>query len=247
MALVFLAAIGVNAAEEGIGDTRVVLEKWVETRQLISRVKSDWDAERETLQQTVKLYEGDLAKLKELIAGVDTSNKQAARERTEQEKLKVELEAASKKAAEVLATLEGRMRELVKRLPPALLDFPGFSEFIKRLPADSSDTKLSVSQRAQTIVAILSEVDKFNGAITVTPEIRRNPSGAEVQVKTLYLGLAQAWFVDQEGTFAGVGTPGASGWEWTSQPELAAKVAKAIAIYENAQPAAFVGLPVKIQ
>lgn len=247
MVLGMATAAGLQGAEDTIGDTRASLEKWVQTRQMISRVQSDWAAERETLQQTIKLYEGDLAKFKELIAGVDTSNNQADKEKKEQDELKAGLEAASSKAKELIAALEGQMRSLVKRLPPALTELPGFTDFIKKLPADSADTKLSISQRTQTLVAILSEVDKFNGSVTVSPEIRKSASGGEVQVKTLYLGLAQAWFVDQEGAFAGVGTPGPGGWTWSSQPELAPKITKAIAIYENAQPAAFVGLPLKIQ
>jgi hypothetical protein len=44
-----------------------------------------------------------------------------------------------------------------------------------------------------------------------------------------------------------VGAPGANGWEWTAQPELAAKVREAIKIYRSEHAPKFVQLPVTIR
>ena len=52
-------------------------------------------------------------------------------------------------------------------------------------------------------------------------ELRKNQSGAEVQAQVIYVGLAQAYFVDPSGEFAGVGSPGEDGWKWSIKPELA--------------------------
>jgi hypothetical protein len=89
-------------------------------------------------------------------------------------------------------------------------------------------------------------VDKFNGVLTVTPELRKRPDGREVQVRTLYLGLAQAWFVSLDTAFAGRGVPGGSGWEWTVASEFAPAVKLAIDIQQNAGIAQYVRLPVKL-
>jgi hypothetical protein len=118
---------------------------------------------------------------------------------------------------------------------------------LKRIPSDSAAAKAGPVERMQNVVGILSEVDKFNGAISVVSEIRRNPAGAEVQVETLYIGLGHAFFVDKTGDYAGVGVPAADGWQWTPRSELAGRIQKTIAIYNNSLPAAFVSLPVAIQ
>jgi hypothetical protein len=96
-------------------------------------------------------------------------------------------------------------------------------------------------------VGLINEVDKFNAAVTVVSQVQKNPAGAEVQVETVYLGLAQAFFVDKAGEYAGVGVPGPDGWQWTPKPELAGRIQKSIAMYKNAAPAAFVSLPVTIR
>jgi hypothetical protein len=99
----------------------------------------------------------------------------------------------------------------------------------------------------QNLVGLINEVDRFNGAISVESEIRSNAAGLEVQVETLYLGLARGYFVGEEGRFAGVTVPTESGWEVTLRPELGPSIRRAIAMYRNQQPAALVGLPFEIQ
>lgn len=245
--MILVLVTSAPAADDWIADTRTAMEKWVETRRMISRVKSDWAAERETLQQTVELFEKDLANFQELIGGVETGSQQVDKERAEQETRKQELVQAGERLQELLALLESKVIVLAKRLPPPLTELPDFGKLVSRIPVDPVATKLPVSARLQTLVAILNEADKFNGAINVVPEIRQVEGGAEVQVKTLYLGLGQAWYVDPSGKYAGTGTPGTAGWDWTASPALAARITKAIAVYENAQPAAFVSLPAKIQ
>ncbi|MCI0536584.1 MAG: hypothetical protein L0Z50_15295, partial [Verrucomicrobiales bacterium] len=59
---VTLLAKADSQAEEAnsLGETRETLTKWVETRQLLSRTKTDWQADKETLEQSIKLFEREL-------------------------------------------------------------------------------------------------------------------------------------------------------------------------------------------
>jgi hypothetical protein len=61
------------------------------------------------------------------------------------------------------------------------------------------------------------------------------------------VGLGAGYFVNDAGDFAGIGSPGANGWEWTPKPEVASQVKEAIRIYRNEHPAALVSLPVTIK
>lgn len=234
-----------ETAPATLTQTRSTLEQWVQTRQLISKTRSDWDADKETLAQTTALYERELKSIAEQMSKVSTNNVQVEKERLTATAQQSELEAAAAKARSLVSGLEKRVQELASSFPPPLAD--KLSGALKRIPADPENTKMSGLERMQNVVAILNEVDKFNAAVTVVSEVQKNSSGAEVQVETLYLGLAQAYFVDKAGEYAGVGTPGATGWQWTPNPALAGKIQKTIAMYKNATPADFVSLPVQIK
>jgi hypothetical protein len=242
----WLAAAG-QAAEvpPSLAETRSTLEQWVQTRQLISKTRSDWDADKETLAQTTALYERELKSIAEQMSKVSTNNAQVEKERLAATATQSELEAAAEQARTLVAGLEKRVQEIAPSFPPPLAE--KLASSLKRIPADPANTKMSGLERMQNVVGILNEVDKFNAAVTVVSEVQKNSSGAEVQVETLYLGLAQAYFVDKAGEYAGLGTPAATGWEWTANNALAGKIQKTIAMYKNATPADFVSLPVQIK
>jgi hypothetical protein len=240
-----LLAAGPAPAATPLDETRETLAKWVQTRQLTGKLRADWQADKETLEQSLKLFERELKTLDEQLGKTDTSSQQAQKERAELAREKEALLAASDKAKELATALEARVKSLARAFPAPLHE--KIEPLLKRIPADPAATKASPAERLQTIVGILNEVDKFNGAVSVVSEIQKNPAGAEVQVKTLYLGLGQAWFVDKAGDYAGIGVPTAEGWQWQPRPELAPRISKAIAVYENTAPAAFVDLPVTLK
>ena len=43
-----------------LSETRSTLEKWVETRQLVSKTRSDWQTDKETIEQTLQLFDREL-------------------------------------------------------------------------------------------------------------------------------------------------------------------------------------------
>jgi hypothetical protein len=96
-------------------------------------------------------------------------------------------------------------------------------------------------------VGVLNELDKFNNAVSLFNEKRKNPKGDEVAVQTVYVGLGAAYFVNEAGDFAGTGTLGAQGWEWTAKPEIAPQVQEVVRIYRNERTARFVTLPAAVR
>ena len=227
-----------------IEEMRATLGKWVEAREAASRSLSDWRTEKDMVEQTVALFEKELAGLDEQLAKADTGTSQVQAERAKLEQEKAELEEASHQVKSVATGLEQRVRVLARAFPPPLLQ--KLEPLMKRLPEDPANTRVSPVERMQNLVGILNEADKFNAAVAVESELQKRPSGEEFQVQTLYLGLGQAYFVDKTGKFAGVGMPSLSGWEWKEWPELAGAIQRCIAIYQNTQPPAFVGLPLTV-
>lgn len=245
MVVLLLSTASALVAEPRLTEARTTLEQWVQTRQLISQTRTDWQADKDLLEQTAALYERELKTLAEQRGRVSTNHTQVEIERAAALKEQAELEGAAAKVRERVVALEQRVSALVPSFPAPLAE--KVQPLLARIPADPSAARPTGLERMQNLVGLINEVDKFNAAVTVVSQVKKNPAGAEVQVETIYLGLAQAFFVDKAGEYAGVGVPGATGWQWTAKPELAGRVQKAIAIYQNAVPAAFVSLPVTLQ
>ena len=55
------------AGEQNISDTRALMDKWVETRQVTARTRADWIAEKETLTNTLALFQRELAALGDVV------------------------------------------------------------------------------------------------------------------------------------------------------------------------------------
>jgi hypothetical protein len=232
------------AAETPLRETRSQLEKWVETRQLISQTRGGWQADKETIDQTIQLFERELRTVEAQRAGLSTNQAQVEKERLEAEAVKRSAGEGLERARQFAGEFEGRLRTLVPQLPPPLQDL--LKPLLNRLPADSN-TRMSVAGRVQVIVGMLNEIDKFNGSVSVFSERRGNPNAGEVAVETIYIGLGAAYFVNEAGDFAGVGTFRGGAWEWTPRPELAPAIREAVRIYRNERAARFVSLPVVIQ
>jgi transposase-like protein len=245
MVVAVLIGGGTALAQSKFDETRVTLEKWVETRQLIERRRGEWQTDKDALQQSVALLKKEVALLDEQIARAQATATQADKDRAKLEEENEQLSAAAAEMEKAVTDLERDVLEVSKAFPAPLME--KIEPLFKRIPRDSATARLSAAQRMQNVVGILAEAGKFDAAIHVASELRRNPAGADVQVRTVYLGLARAYFVDRSGQFAGVGVPGGDGWQWTPQNELAGKISKVIHIYENNSAAEFVSLPMEVK
>ncbi len=232
-------------AEIPLNETRGTLEKWVEARQLISKTRGDWQSDKEMLEQTLQLFERELKAVEEQMAKLGTNSTQVEKERSLAEAQLKSSNESLDQARLFAADFEGQIHRLVPRLPVPLQEI--LKPSLSRMPADSANTRMPPTERAQGIVGILNELDKFNNSVTLFSEKRKNEKGEEMAVETVYVGLGAAYFVNDAGDFAGSGAPGANGWEWTVRTELAAPVREVIRIYRNEQPARFISLPAVIR
>lgn len=244
--LALAGALAAGAAEVApVTVARETLGQWVQTRQLISKTRTDWESDQEMLGQTRALFERELAAVAEQMGKLGTNSAVAEAERRKAEGELAQHAEALDQARILVAGLEKEVRSLLPLLPPPLTATA--QPWVNRLPADPANTKAGVLERFQTVVGLLNEVDKFNNAITVANDKQSNGQGAQVSVDVIYLGLGIAYFVDAAGAVAGSGSPGPSGWQWKLQPEIAPRVRDAIAIYRSQKAAEFLGLPAVIQ
>lgn len=248
MVVAAAAALGLAAepvARDSVESAREALEKWVETRKVISKEKQDWALGRELLDERIKLVEREIASLREKISQAEKSISDTDKKRAELVEENNKLKNASATLASTVAKLETRTISLNSRLPDPIRE--RIKPLSQVLPEDPNDTKLSLAQRFQNVVGILNEVNKFNREITVTSEVRTLDDGSTAEVTALYVGLGQAYYTGANGTTAGVGRPSEDGWKWDSANDAASSIANAVAILKNEMVAAFVPLPVKVQ
>jgi len=243
--LLLLPAARGQGADKYLIETRSTLEKWVETRQLVSKVRTDWQTDKETIQQTIALFDRELKAIEEQMAKVSTNSAQVDKERMEAEAQQKTAKESIERAREFATGFEGQLTRVVPKLPLPLQDI--VKPLLNRLPSDAATTKMSAAERVQVVIGILNEVDKFNNAVTIFSEKRKNDKGEELSVETVYIGLGAAYFVSDAGDFAGMGTAGANGWEWTIKPDLGDAVREVIRIYKNERPARFIPLPAVIR
>jgi septal ring factor EnvC (AmiA/AmiB activator) len=245
LAVLSTAGLSLSAAEFSLSETRSALEQWVETRRLISRTTADWQKDKEILEQSIRMYERELDAVGVQISNLTTNSAQVDRERAEAEALLTASNAGLERARSFATEFEVQVRKLVPRLPAPLQD--SLKPLLNRLPPEPANTRATAAERVQTLVGILNELDKFNAALTLASETRTNTRNEQVAVTTVYVGLGAAYFVNDAADFAGVGSPGDQGWEWTVQPELATSVKEVIRIYRNERGAQFIPLPVTIR
>ena len=241
-----LTAESVSAQGSKFEEARTHIEKWVQTRQLIARRNADWRVEQESIGQTIGLLQREIDLLKEAI---DKSEQVDSEADAEKKRITLSLEDLKKANKVVDAVLWGMERQalaLMARFPDPLKDRT--SNVRSRIPLEKKDLRgRSAAERMQNVVAMLNEADRFNSAITLAIEVRKDAEGKDRQVQALYLGLGHAYYADQGGSFAGVGVPGAEGWTWTVDAKLGSTIRKVIDIYENERSAEFVPVPVNIQ
>ncbi|MGZ0656750.1 DUF3450 family protein [Coraliomargarita sp. W4R53] len=238
-----LAPFGLSAQNK-VTETRDVLDKWVETRQIISEEKADWKIEQSILGDTVTLLSNELERLQKSLDDLEASATAADEDRSQ---LAIEKEKLSEAAGVVeanIGALETQLKRIIKSLPEPLIN--KIKPLVRRLPDDSSDTKLSLGERVQNIVGILSQADKFNTTLTETSESREIADGKVVEVRTLYWGLAMAYYVDASAEYAGIGYPGADGWEWPQLEGKGLEIKRLLDVYEGAEDIQFVEVPARI-
>ncbi|MEY3026948.1 MAG: hypothetical protein RLZZ238_1845 [Planctomycetota bacterium] len=238
------------AADDGqsvgarIESTRDLLERWVETRRVISEEQRDWTLGRELLESRIDILRRDIGVVKGKVDDAQKSIGEADLKRAELVAEADRLKATSAELAAIASSLEARTRAIVRRLPDPIRE--KVRPLSQRLPEEGADTGLSLSVRFQNAVGILNEINKFSREITVASEVRKLSDGTSAEVTAVYIGLAQGYYVGANGKLAGYGFAGSDGWTWTAANDAAPAITKVVAILKNEAPAEFVPLPLTI-
>ncbi len=245
--LVLLCALIANGSAEEIAITQKKIDKWIETRQIISEERANWLGEKAMLETSQGILSDELTALNRAVELLSETSTMADVERENLQAEREELERSNEMLAVKVRTLEIAVQELSARFPTPLL--VKIKPLLQNIPEDVSRTKKALGQRLLTVLGVLSQAEKFNGTLTLQTNARDvSGTGVQERVTTLYWGLAFAVYVDDAGKFAGMGLPGPKGWEWSTHNESASDVRRFIATYSGeTDQLDFVNIPVEIR
>ncbi len=234
--------IGVRAQEsESSSEPDVAVEKvrrWVAAREMLNRERSAWETDREMLRDLIRMREREVGELDEVIA-------LASKRVDEVEETTRNLEEEQKNRAAWRDQFEDRVQSIEDALIEALPTFPrplrdDVSDAILRL--EDRDDGADVQSRFRDVLQILNQWMAFRAEIHHRAETREI-GGKNLEVDVLYLGTAQAWYVDRSGSRAGVGWPTDEGWVWRENDAIASEVRRGLAIHGKEAVPGFVRLP----
>lgn len=243
-----LCALGLPAQQttaDAIATTQKALEKWVETRGLLSKEQRDWVAGKEALQARMDVVRREIDSLRERVQRAEQDIVEADKKRASLLAENEQRKQTTQGLADLVAGLEQRTLALLPALPEPLRD--RVKVLSQRLPTAGEATKQTLAERWMNVIGVLNDIGKWNREITVTSELRALPDGSSVEVAVLYVGIGQGYYAANNGKVAGVGTAVGGVWQWQPANELAPRILQAIAVWKNEQVAAFLPLPVRIQ
>ena len=233
--------------EDPIKSTRAMIQEYNENQRIISKEKTEQKKSEQLLRQQIELVQHQLEKIRE-----DTGEKR--KEVAQAQKEWDELQAENEKLKQATAGLEAGIRKLEERTLAALRAMPehvrsqrGVETASQQIPVDAeAGEKKDLARRFLAVTGTLRELHISNRQITLLSEQREHRDGKKAEVTTMYIGLGQAWYVNAQGTFAGVGRPAGDGWDWAVRDGIAKQVAEAIAVHRGEVPARFVHIPLKV-
>jgi hypothetical protein len=238
---------GQNAPISPTEELRTTLREWVETMRKAQQEENDWQRDREVLENYREGLQQEVATLKEKLAEAKTRKEGADRESLEQSAERDRYAAARQDLSATVRKLEESLAAKLPLLPRTLAEEPKVAQGVDdlrrdlELPADKRDD--GVAKRLMNVIQLLTEAEKFQTTAHLRTELHTNSQGREFNMQVLYFGLACAYAVNEDGSFALVGRPSAEGWRFEERPELAGEIRRIVAATTGDADASFVSLP----
>ncbi|MGE9267727.1 MAG: DUF3450 family protein [Verrucomicrobiales bacterium] len=240
--LCLILGVGGLAAQESgpraeVVELREVISKMVEVKSQTSAEKSDWAERKEAITDLLELHQKERKLLSEELEEAGTSAQPFDEKKQAAEAAIAELKVLRQETSQVVVKERERSLSLLNRLPAPLQE----ELLAERDTLEGWRPGDEPRKALQAILGVVGQATQFNRRVTVVNEER---GGEEVAV--LYLGLARAYYASPAGK-AGIGEPGATGWEWTERDALHGAVRNALDQLDEKRPPELVKLPLQVR
>src|SRR6266850_2446030 len=138
--LALTAAVCISQSPSGptLEETRLKMGKWIETQQIISKERNDWQQGKEILQSRVELVKKEVATLEEKNAQAASGVADAHKKRDDLLAESDQLKAVGAQLTEAVTRMEGEVRRLFPSLPVPIQT--KLQPLYQRMPEDSTKT-----------------------------------------------------------------------------------------------------------
>ena len=233
-------------AATAMDETRGLLQQWAATQRLISSERTEWETGKAMLEGRIQLLKVSIEETEKKIAEAKTKLDDAKKRTAEAEAEKAQIKEASDALITTAPELEKGVKALFNRVPGIV------QEKVKvlhdRIPKEGADLKnITAAERFQNVLGILNELNKANNELNTLPEIHDLGNGKKAEVKVVYVGLGQGYFVNSNGDIGGLGLPSDQGWQWTTQAAIGPKMRELVEVMKKAVAPKLVELPAQIQ
>ena len=135
-----------NVAAQGsvpptLEQARLTLGKWIETQQIISRERNDWQQGKEVLRGRIDLVGNEVAALKERIAQSEATVAESDRAKQELVSERERLKATTAQLDAAVVQMEARIRSLARVMPQPVTS--KLQPLLQRIPAEGSAPRVS--------------------------------------------------------------------------------------------------------
>lgn len=227
-------------------ETRGLLQQWAATQRQISNEKTEWETGKAMLEGRIQLLKLSVEETQKKIAEAKAKLEEVKKRTAEAETEKAQIKQATEALLAEAPTLEKSIREIYQSVPGVVQE--KIKVLYDRIPKEGADIKnITAAERYQNVLGILNELNKANNEFTSLPEIHDLGGGKKAEVKVVYLGLGQGYFVNSNGDIGGLGLPDKTGWKWTTDPQIAPKMRELVEVMKKSVAPKLVELPAKIQ
>jgi hypothetical protein len=241
--LLFFCAVLV--AQAGPDELDGLVGRWLDYRTELAAERLAWQEQEPALKEELALLDRELAALRAEADAYAAETSEGEAEELEAAARREALAAALNEVLPVLDRAEAELRGWSVRVPAVLAG--GAERLFRELPATPSAARAqSTGERLQRVIALLSQLETLSQNWHAVQESVPSGDGTRRLVQVLYIGLARAYAVSPDGTWAAIGTPGLEGWIWEPRPSAAPAIREALAIHARQQVAAFVELPLQV-
>lgn len=195
------AALAQPEPVQPVSELRAVVQDWIEVQKTLSLEQQQAARRQRQLQDRIQVLNEEVEQLQQVLDDLEAVKDGAADERAA---LLERDEAAS-----------AEMTLLASRIPDLIEHFqtlkPGWPDPVQTLDAVQGvkGGDASATEQLQSLLAALTAVHEFDQDWH-THQGRRSTDEGEVQVRDVYAGLGQGWFLGPDE--AGVIRPAPSGW-----------------------------------
>ncbi len=153
-----------------VSGARDIYKEYIEVRKLIGEEANNWETQKVALGDMISVLKTEITQIEEAMSELKKSSTTADQKRAE---LAAKLEAGRATSTAFdpqLAKYEASVKALSARMPDMLKR--ELQPLLVRLPDDPSATRLSYSQRMQTLIGIMAQTDKFNSDLKYISEVK---------------------------------------------------------------------------